>query len=74
MFRMLNSISSTVGDTWCQLMHPDPMWPVGGEYQCRVCQRKFPVAWEKDLPGAAHGSGNPPPGETIVHATATQAL
>jgi hypothetical protein len=36
-----------VGNSWCQIMHPDPMWPVNGEYQCRVCQRKFPVAWER---------------------------
>lgn len=74
MFRMLNSISSTVGDTWCQLMHPDPMWPVRGEYQCRVCQRKFPVAWEKSLPAVAHNSEAAPRTEAIVHATATQAL
>ena len=47
MTRLIQSFASTVGDTWCQLIHPDPMWPVNGVYQCRVCQRKFPVAWEQ---------------------------
>jgi hypothetical protein len=49
MIRLLNSLAKTIGDTWCQIMHPDPMWPVRGEYQCRVCQRRFPVAWEKPI-------------------------
>ena len=32
---------------WCYAMHPDPMWPVRGEYQCPKCQRRFPVPWEE---------------------------
>lgn len=74
MLRMLNSLSSAVGDTWCQLMHPDPMWPVGGEYRCRVCQRTFPVAWEKsarELPQSGEAAAR---AETIVHATATHTM
>lgn len=47
MIRMFNLLASAIGQAWCQLMHPDPMWPVKGEYQCRICQRKFRVAWEQ---------------------------
>jgi hypothetical protein len=73
MTRILSSFTSSVGDAWCQLMHPDPMWPVRGEYQCRVCQRKFPVAWEKPATVVTHAS-EPPPArpEAIAHATVTQ--
>ena len=74
MFRMLNSISSAVGDTWCQLMHPDPMWPVRGEYQCRVCQRRFPVAWEKSAPAVARTPDPAARAEAIAHATLTQSV
>ncbi len=45
MSRLLNKI----GETWCRVMHPDPMWPVNGKYRCRKCLREFPVAWEQDL-------------------------
>lgn len=45
--RLFANLLSAIGDAWCQIMHPDPMWPVSGVYQCRVCQRKFPVAWER---------------------------
>jgi hypothetical protein len=27
-------------------MHPAPMWPVKGYYQCPVCLRAYPVPWE----------------------------
>jgi hypothetical protein len=32
--------------TWCRTMHPDPMWPVKGHYQCPPCLRRYPVPWE----------------------------
>jgi hypothetical protein len=32
---------------WCRVMHPDPMWPVSGMYQCPRCLRKYPVPWEQ---------------------------
>lgn len=35
-----------IRDTWCYLMHPDPMWPVNGMYRCPSCQRQRPVPWE----------------------------
>jgi hypothetical protein len=77
MFRILTSltsISSTVGDAWCQLMHPDPMWPVRGEYQCRVCQRKFPVVWEKPATAIVQTPDTAARAEAIAHATVTQSL
>lgn len=27
-------------------MHPAPMWPVKGYYQCPACLRSYPVLWE----------------------------
>ena len=47
MIRFLSSLCSAAGSAWCKAMHPDPMWPVNGVYQCRVCQRKFRVSWEQ---------------------------
>ncbi len=32
---------------WCQAMHPNPMWPVNGQYRCPACLRVYPVAWEQ---------------------------
>jgi len=51
-------------------MHPDPMWPVNGEYQCRVCLRKYPVAWEQPetMPAPHQMSGH---AESIAPATVT---
>jgi len=33
------------GTLWCDLMHDSPMWPIHGEYQCRICGRRYPVPW-----------------------------
>jgi hypothetical protein len=35
---------------WCRLMHPAPMWPVKGYYQCPACLRSYPVLWETRTP------------------------
>jgi hypothetical protein len=46
---MLNRISRAFevpARAWCKLMHPDPMWPVGGFYRCPECLRQYPVQWE----------------------------
>ena len=72
MTRIISSITSSVGDAWCQLMHPDPMWPVRGEYQCRVCQRRFPVAWEKRADAAPIPQSPAGRSEAVLHATAPQ--
>ncbi len=38
-----------IGEFWCKMMHPSPMWPSHGHYRCRTCGRKFTVPWEFDL-------------------------
>lgn len=32
-----------VEQLWCHTMHTQVMWPVNGEYRCRVCLRSYPV-------------------------------
>ena len=34
-----------LGDVWCSLMHEQPMWPIHGRYECRICGRQHQVAW-----------------------------
>ena len=43
---MFKKASTAVGRSWCQAMHPDPMWPINGAYQCPKCLRRFAVPWE----------------------------
>jgi len=73
MTRFVHSFVSSVGSSWCQLMHPDPMWPVNGEYQCRVCLRKYPVAWEQPE-SVVTGQRLPAHPETISAATVTHSF
>lgn len=54
-------------------MHPDPMWPVKGEYQCRVCLRKYRVAWEQPESAAA-AERIPTAADSITAATARHAI
>lgn len=46
MMSVLQRLGDGVGKRWCRVMHPDPMWPVRGKYQCPKCHRQFPVPWE----------------------------
>jgi len=41
---------SRIADLWCRWMHAEPMWPSHGQYECRKCGRRRPVAWEQPLP------------------------
>ena len=43
------------GMLWCDFMHDSPMWPIHGEYECRVCGRRYPVPWAGNrlLPASA---------------------
>src|ERR1700726_3514311 len=43
------------GTLWCDFMHDAPMWPIHGEYECRVCGRRYSVPWAGDrlLPAPA---------------------
>jgi hypothetical protein len=56
MVRFLQSTCSALGEFWCQAMHSDAMWPVKGEYRCRKCLRRYPVAWEAKE-GGPHAKG-----------------
>jgi len=42
---MLDGTREKAGVFWCSLMHDSPMWPIHGEYECRICGRRYPVAW-----------------------------
>jgi hypothetical protein len=35
-----------LGSLWCGVMHDVPMWPIHGQYECRRCGRRRPVAWD----------------------------
>jgi len=39
---------SRITDFWCQLMHPSPMWPIHGHYQCPKCKRIYRVPWHNN--------------------------
>ncbi len=55
----MKSIRSRVADAWCHVMHPAPMWPVNGYYQCPVCLRSYPVPWEQhSCSGSEPDTGN----------------
>lgn len=43
---MTKTFWSRIGELWCTLMHPAPMWPSHGYYRCAVCLRTHPVPWE----------------------------
>lgn len=38
-----------LGVFWCRLMHPAPMWPRHGHYQCPKCQRVYQVPWYPNI-------------------------
>ena len=38
---------NSFSNLWCQTMHPDPMWPVNGQYRCPSCLRVYSVPWEE---------------------------
>lgn len=71
MSQLVNSFVSAVGASWCQLMHPDPMWPVNGQYQCRVCLRKYRVAWEQNDSAPVHHHAAAPGADSITPVSAT---
>jgi hypothetical protein len=36
-----------LGDVWCSFAHDSPMWPIHGQYECRLCGRRYSVPWAK---------------------------
>jgi hypothetical protein len=50
--------SSTIdklGNLWCAFMHDAPSWPIHGHYTCRVCGRRYSVAWDRQIEVAVLG-------------------
>jgi hypothetical protein len=35
--------------TWCETMHSEISWPVGGLYHCLRCREVFRVSWSEPL-------------------------
>lgn len=42
----VKALGSRLQTLWCKSVHPAPMWPVKGYYQCPVCLRSYAVPWE----------------------------
>lgn len=73
----MKSIRSRVATVWCQVMHPAPMWPVNGYYQCPACLRAYPVPWEqggRSRHAADQQVLSNDPAETVASRTAVAAL
>jgi hypothetical protein len=54
-FTALQTAAWKFGTLWCDFMHDSPMWPIHGEYECRICRRRYLVPWagDKRLPVSA---------------------
>ncbi len=48
---------SALAAWWCSIAHDAPMWPIHGQYVCRVCGKEFPVAWSNAKTGGRPGRG-----------------
>ena len=35
----------------CEVLHREPMWPIHGQYECRICGRKYAVPWARPQAG-----------------------
>ncbi len=42
----MKQLWSRLETLWCRQMHPAPMWPAHGYYQCPDCLRRYPVPWK----------------------------
>jgi hypothetical protein len=31
---------------WCRFQHDALMWPIHGAYECRICHRRYGIAWD----------------------------
>jgi hypothetical protein len=68
MVEYFHSAYSALGAMWCQAMHSETTWPVKGEYECKTCHRRYPVAWEAKTNGSgpAARSGKRMSGEVRI--------
>lgn len=45
MFQLIQGLFRWFAESWCNVVHPDPMWPISGRYRCPACYRTYPVPW-----------------------------
>jgi hypothetical protein len=45
----IRSAWSWLNETWCNVAHPSPLWPIHGRYRCPACFRVYQVEWEVSL-------------------------
>lgn len=67
----MKSLRLRLGTLWCKSMHPAPMWPMNGHYQCPTCLRSYPVPWEHPRESAA--IADQPMTRAVIHAPRTSA-
>jgi hypothetical protein len=48
-----SSLAERLSIFWCAMMHDEPMWPIHGNYRCRLCGRSYLVPWEGERLGAS---------------------
>jgi hypothetical protein len=53
----MKQLLDQMGQLWCETMHEELMWPVGGHYRCRVCHRDYPVPFAASKTGATKPEG-----------------
>jgi hypothetical protein len=46
--KLMKKLWGWISEFWCMQVHSAPMWPVHGQYQCRVCHRVRAVAWANE--------------------------
>jgi len=39
----MKSIWRLIAAGWCRVFHADPMWPIHGQYLCRICLRSHSI-------------------------------
>jgi hypothetical protein len=71
----MKNLWSRLGEAWCKLAHPAPMWPVKGYYTCPACLRSYRVPWEHEQretsrPAPASMPAEPRP--VLVHSSVTK--
>ncbi len=55
----VKTLGSRLQTLWCKSMHPAPMWPVKGRYQCPVCLRSYEVPWERSTVACKRAPAQP---------------
>jgi hypothetical protein len=44
----MSKLVDRLSQMWCESMHPTPMWPIHGRYQCPQCLRTYDVGWANE--------------------------